>query len=187
MISIRREFHFGMATVALLACVGLFGQPACAETAPEAAPPPQPTWDRIANIKDAAARIGKLQKAKGAEAAYKFIDACYRTHSLAENYTAGFEACIAQDYLQTKMLVEIYERTPPEVLKRFRSPTPEALADTMGKRIIAAFAQYKITASDANAFKNMVDRHGVPVFIAIVFPEAARELEAKSKDKKAKP
>ncbi len=79
-------------------------------------------WDQVANIKDAAQRIGKLQASKGVEAAYKFIDACYRTHSLAEAYSAAFESCIAQDYLETKMLVQIYVRTPPETLKKFGSP-----------------------------------------------------------------
>lgn len=145
--------------------------------------PAKPAWDRVANIKDAAMRIGRLQKSKGVEAAYKFIDACYRTHSLAENFTAGFEACIAQDYLQTKMLVQIYQRTPPEVLKRFKSPTPEALAETMGRRITGAFAQYKITAEEGNAFKELVDKHGLPVFVAIVFPDAIRELNERRPDK----
>jgi hypothetical protein len=139
---------------------------------------PKPDWDQVANVKDAAARIGRLQRAKGAEAAYKFIDACYRTHSLAENYTAGFEACIVQDYLQTKMLVEIYQRTSPEQLRKYGSPSPEKLADTMGRRISAAFAQYKIPADQAEAFKVTVDRYGLPVFMAAVFPEAIRELNA---------
>lgn len=162
--------------------------PARAESAPAKEPPTKPSWDRVANIKDAAARIGRLQKAKGVEAAYKFIDACYRTHSLAESFSAGFEACIAQDYLQTKMLVQIYQRTPPQVLQRFKTPTPEVLAETMGKRISGAFAQYKIPADEANAFKVLVDKHGLPVFVAIVFPEAIRELnERKPQQPEKKP
>lgn len=160
-------------------------------SAEEQASPPKPVWDQVANVKDAAARIAKLQRAKGAEAAYKFIDACYRTHSLAENYTAGLEACIAQDYLQTKMLVQIYQRTPPETLRKYGSPSPEKLADTMGKRIVAAFAQYKIPTAQVEAFKATVDKHGLPVFVAIVFPEAVRDLNAtnpgnKSPDKSQK-
>ncbi|MGQ0673451.1 MAG: hypothetical protein ACT4N2_11340 [Hyphomicrobium sp.] len=144
---------------------------------------PKPAWDRIANIKDAATRIGKLQRSKGVKAVYEFIDACYRTHSIAESYTAGFEACIAQDYLQTKMLVQIYQRTPPETLKRAGSPTPEVLAATVGRRIVAAFAQYKYTVDDANSFKSLVDQHGVPEFMRVVFPEAMRELEERRSGK----
>ncbi len=158
--------------------------PARAE--PDPAPPPRPSWDQVANIKDAAQRIGKLQASKGVEAAYKFIDACYRTHSLAEAYSAAFESCIAQDYLETKMLVQIYVRTPPETLKSFGSPTPEVLADTMGKRIVSAFAQYKITVTEANDFKALVDKHGLPEFVKIVFPQAAREFEGSKAGKKPK-
>lgn len=148
--------------------------------AAEGAAPVKPDWDQVANIKDAAARIAKLQRVKGVEAAYKFIDACYRTHSIAEKYTAGFEACMTQDYLQTKMLVQIYARTPPAVLKRMGSPTPQALADGMGRRMVAAFTQYKIGTTDAQVFKENVDKHGLPVFVAIVFPDAVRELKEKS-------
>jgi hypothetical protein len=162
--------------------------PALAEPAPEPKSAPKPTWDQVANIKEAASRIGKLHKARGVEAAYKHIDACYRTHSLAENYSAPFEACIAQDYLQTKMLVEIYARTPPETLKKYRTPPPQVLADTMGKRIVAAFSQYKVPVTEAEAFKVLVDKHGLPVFVGIVFPEVVKELNSrKPTDKSQKP
>lgn len=142
------------------------------------------TWDKVANIKDAATRIAKLQASKGAEAAYKFIDACYRTHSLAEQYSQAYESCIAQDYLQTKMLVQIYSRTPPETLKKYGSPSAEALSQSGGRRIVAAFAQYKIPVSQANEFKDLVDKHGVPVFVSIVFPGAIKQGDEKKPAKR---
>ena len=74
-------------------------QPPAAEGAP---PSVAITWDRAANIKEAAERIGLIQRTRGAEAAIKHIDACYRTHGLASAYSAAFEACIAQDYMETK-------------------------------------------------------------------------------------
>jgi hypothetical protein len=144
--------------------------------------PSKPTWDQAANIRDAAARIAKLQRAQGAQAAMNFIDACYRTHSLAEAYSAPFEACIAQDYLLTKTLTQIYSRLPPEARQKLKAPSPEALAQAMGHRVVAAFSQYKVPAADAEAFKKLVDEHGAPVFLRIVFPGAAKELGAPSSD-----
>lgn len=137
--------------------------------------PPAVTWDQPANIRDAAERIAKIQRGKGADAAIKFIDACYRTHSLAERYSAAFESCIAQDYLETNLLAKIYSRLPAETLKKLGAPSAEALGTAMGRRIAAAFAQYKVPAKAASDFKDLVDLHGVPVFLKIVFPNAAGE------------
>jgi hypothetical protein len=64
---------------------------------------------------------------------------------------------------------------------------PEALAETMSRRISGAFAQYKITTEEVTAFKELLDKHGLPVFAAIVFPDAIRDLNEKSKARKSKP
>jgi hypothetical protein len=151
--------------------------------------PAPPKWDRAANIRDAAQRIGNIQRTRGAEAAIKFIDACYRTHGLASAYTAAFEGCIAQDYLESNLLVRIYSRLPPEQLKRIGAPTAQAIAQAMGRRVVAAFSQYKIGTVEAEAFKADVDKHGLPVFLKTVFPGSAGEIDgpgkvpdAKSKD-----
>jgi hypothetical protein len=146
----------------------------------------KPDWDQVANIKESAAHIGNLHRTRGAQAAYKFIDACYRTHGLAGNYSKPFEACIAQDYLETKMLAEVYARLPPDAFAKLGVPTPQLLADSMGRRIVAAFSQYKITPAYGDDLKKLVDEHGAPIFLKIVFPEALREIESKKnqKDKK---
>ncbi len=147
-----------------------------------AAAPGKSTWDQAANIRDAAERIAKLQRTQGAQAAVNFIDACYRTHSLAETYTAPFEGCIAQDYLLTKTLAQIYSRLPPEAREKIKAPSPDALAQAMGRRVVAAFSRYKVSATDAEAFKKLVDVYGAPIFLSIVFPDAAKEKGAPSPD-----
>ena len=134
----------------------------------------KPEWDQAANIKDAAERLGKLHKRKGPKAAIQFIDACYRTNGLAEAYTERFEACIAQDYMETQVLAQVYSRLPDEQLKQIGAPTAQGLADGLGKRVVAAFSQYKISAEYAGNFKSLVDKHGFPVFLPLVFPNAGK-------------
>src|SRR3990172_4694262 len=116
---------------------------------------------------------GTRPGARGPKAAYDFIDACYKTHSLAEEYGPAFEACIAQDYLETKVLTQVFARLPPDTLAKLGAPTPAALAQAMGRRIVAAFSQYKKPAAYGEALKKLIDEHGLAVFIGIVFPSAA--------------
>lgn len=150
-----------------------------AQTAPQApASSAQVTWDRAANIKEAAERIGVIQRTRGAEAAIKHIDACYRTHGLASAYSAAFEACIAQDYMETKLLTRVYGRLPPERLQKMGAPTADQLAQAMGRRVVAAFGQYKVSAADADAFRAEVDKVGMPIFLKTVFPNAAAEIDS---------
>jgi hypothetical protein len=130
----------------------------------------EPDWDQVANIKDAATRLAQMQRTKGASRAFAFIDACYRTHSLSSKYTKAFEACIAQDYLETQILAMIYSRLPPETLKKLGAPSPQLLAKTMGQRIASAFATYDVPVERVKAFKTLVDKHGFPVFFKALFP-----------------
>lgn len=157
---------------------------------------PFPTWDQPANIRDAAERIARLQRSKGAEGAIRFIDACYRTHGLASHYSASFEACIVQDYLETKFLTRVYAGLTPEALSNLRAPSPELLGQAMGQRIVTAFNQYKVPVARAEDLKAQIDLHGAPVFLKIVFPNAEKEIEKESlarnsksveKEKKSKP
>ncbi len=122
------------------------------------------------NIKDAATRLAQMQRTQGATRAFAFIDACYRTHSLSSNYTKAFEACIAQDYLETQVLALIYSRMEPETLKKMGAPSPQLLAKTMGKRVAAAFANYGVPVKRVKAFKKLVDEEGFPVFFKALFP-----------------
>jgi hypothetical protein len=179
-----RAFTAGavIATCASVACAGTNAEEPKQEAAPvsEAA-----TWDQAASIRGAAERIGRVHRARGATAAYELIENCYKTHSLASTYGEGFESCIAQDYLETRTLIQVYSRMTQEALKQSRVPSPQQLADGMGQRISAAFTHYKKSQAYADEVKRLVDEHGLPVFLAIVFPEAAQEIEKKkSKEKK---
>jgi hypothetical protein len=131
-----------------------------------------PKWDQVENIKEAATRLAQMQRAQGATKAFVFIDACYRTHSLSSAYTKAFEACIAQDYLETQILALIYSRMSPDALKRTGAPSPEMLASTMNRRVSGAFAQYKIGKEQIAQFKRNVDEHGFPLFFQSLFPDA---------------
>ncbi len=142
------------------------------------------TWDQAASIRGAAERIGRLHRARGAKAAYELIDNCYKTHSLASTYGEGFESCIAQDYLETRTLIQVYSRMHPDALEKLGVPSPQMLAESMGQRISMAFTQYGKSQAYADNVKKLVDEHGLPVFLSIVFPEAARAIEEKSKEKK---
>lgn len=142
------------------------------------------TWDQAASIRGAAERIGRAHRARGATAAYELIENCYKTHSLASTYGEGFKSCIAQDYLETRTLIQVYSRMPPEALKQSGVPSPQQLADSMGHRISTAFTHYKKSQAYADEVKRLVDQHGLPIFLAIVFPEAAQEIENKRAQEK---
>lgn len=138
--------------------------------ATSAAAAQDPDWNQVDNIKDAALRLAQIQRTQGASKAFAFIDACYRTHSLSSNYTKAFEACIAQDYLETQVLTMIYSRLDPESLKRMGAPSPEVLAGTMVQRVGAAFGQYKVSKERIAEFKRNIDEQGFPLFFQTLFP-----------------
>jgi hypothetical protein len=128
------------------------------------------TWDHVANVKDAAKRLGDLHRREGSAGVLKFLDACYRTQMLASEYSPGLESCLAQDYMHSQVLAQIYARIPQEERVRMGTPAPEDIARGMGARFVAAFTQYKISVKEAEAFKKMVDKNGMPIFLKAVFP-----------------
>ena len=130
-----------------------------------------PDWDRVANVKAAAKQIGEIQAQGGADQAFRFIVACYKTHGLASNYSKAFEGCIAQDFMLTQALALIYARVDPAQLQKLGAPTREQLQQTMNQRVNGAFANYQIPAREGLALKAIVDKHGLPVFFNIVFPK----------------
>lgn len=147
---------------------------AAALMAAGAAPPASAAidWDRAANIKGAATRLVDLHRRQGSNGVLRFLDACYRTHMLASEFNAGIEACLAQDYMHSQALARIYSRVPPEVREKNKNPSPEEISKGFAGRFVAAFAQYKLAAADATQFKALVDKHGLPVFLKGVFPNA---------------
>lgn len=179
----RASFAIVAATLALAALPLAHAVAQDADPAP--APNTAPAWDQVANVRGAAERIGRVHRTGGAKAAYELIENCYKTHSLAEEYGEGFEACIVQDYLETRTLMQVYSRMPPETLQKLGVPTPQVLADNMAKRVSMAFSQYKKSQAFADNVRKLTDEHGLPVFLAIVFPEAVKAHgEQKSEQKK---
>ena len=165
----RRSPHRrgAVARAAVLAAAAVIGMSTTSLVAAQ-----DPKWDQVENIKEAATRLAQMQRTQGATKAFVFIDACYRTHSLSSAYTKAFEACIAQDYLETQILALIYSRMSPEQLKKTGAPTPQMLAESMGRRVGAAFAKYKVTPDQIATFKRNVDEHGFPLFFQSLFPDA---------------
>lgn len=135
---------------------------------------PRTDWDRAANIRQAAEHLVSLQRQGGALGAYKFISACYKTHMLAERYSKPLEACIAQDYMLTQTLVTIYERLAPEARKEIHAVEPAALARALSSRVSSVLTQYKMSEQDGLEIKRLVDKEGLPVFLARSFPKAGQ-------------
>ncbi len=144
------------------------------------------SWDHVANVKDAADRLAKLHRVEGSKGVLKFLDACYRTHLLASTYTAGLESCMAQDYMHTQVLAQIYARLPPEERAKSGAPSPELIAQGMGQRFMVAFSQYKVSGAEAEAFKKNVDTHGLPIFLKAVFPKSNNSDAAPGADAEKK-
>ncbi len=133
---------------------------------------PRTDWDRSANIKEAAEHLVGLQRQGGALGAYKFISACYKTHMLAEHYSKPLEACIAQDYMLTQTMVKIYERLPAEARKSMHAVEPADLARAFSSRVSGVLTQYRMTEQDGLTLRKLVDKDGLPVFLAKTFPDA---------------
>lgn len=106
---------------------------------------------------------------------------------LSEAYTKALEACIAQDYMETQVLALVYSRVPAQTLKKQGAPSPRMLADAMGQRITAAFANYKMPVSYVDDFKKLVDEHGFPLFFKTLFPESKLPSKEKSPPAAAEP
>lgn len=171
-----RAFSFASITAAYLAAVTLI-----ASLATPAAAAPKIDWDQVKNIKEVAVRIAKIQRSRGASKAFEYIIACYKTHGASSKYSRYFEGCIAQDYIHTQALAAVYSRIPTEDLKKMGAPSPKLLAQAMGNRVASAFAKYDVSPAKANAFKELVDKHGFDLFGNIVFPKGKPKTQSNKK------
>lgn len=140
-------------------------------SAREFAGPAGINWDQVKNIKSAATRIAKVQRASGAEVAMKLISNCYKTHTLFPEYSRGFESCLVQDHLQTRILVEIYSRMQPDALRRMGAPSKDSLIKSNAARFAATLSKYDFPPSFGGRLRRLTDEHGWPVFLKIVFPK----------------
>jgi hypothetical protein len=159
--------HGGTGSGILAAVIAIFAMALCAMPHASVA---KETWDHIANIKESAKRLGELHQREGSAGVLKFLDACYRTQMLASEYTAGLESCLAQDYMHSQVLAQIYSRIPQEQRVKMGTPAPEDIARGMGARFGVAFKQYNMSTKQADALRKMVDANGMPIFLKAVFP-----------------
>lgn len=149
----------------------------CGALQPAPALAAKPGWNQVTNVKDAAKRLGALQRAQGSEAVLKFLEACYKTHMLSETYSQGLEACMAQDYMVSQMLAVIYAKVPKEQLAKMKAPAAEVIAASMRGRFQAIFQQYKFSQEQADALKKAVDQHAMPVYVKIMFPKSGKRKD----------
>lgn len=133
-----------------------------------------PAWDRAANVREAAERLAALHKRQGSGAVLKFLDACYRTHTLASSYSRALEGCLVQDYVHSRVLAGIYAKVPAEARGERGIPTPEVVVGAFNVRLGAILKQYGLALADGEALKASAEEHGVPLFMQAVFPAAAR-------------
>lgn len=133
----------------------------------------EPAWDKVENVREAASLLVKRHRASGSSGVMKFLDACYRTHTLASKYSRALEGCLAQDYIHSRVLVAIYQRLPDAARADPKLPSAEDIAKAVNGRFISIFQQYKITLKEADALKKAIEDHGVPVFLKERFPASA--------------
>lgn len=127
-------------------------------------------WDRAANVRQAAERLAVLQRRQGADAVVKFLDACYRTHTLAAAFTQGLEACMAQDVMFSKVLVQVYGRIPAEELAKLKLPEPATIGRAMSGRLASVAQQYKLDRKAMGELAASIDAHGLPLYVKAVLP-----------------
>ena len=181
-----RKTAFSHRRVSLLAAVIAVVLPALPAHS-EAAKAEKQTWDHAANVRDAAGRLAVLHQREGSPGVLKFLDACYRTHLLASEFNQGLEACMAQDYMHSQVLAQVYARLPAEQRKALRAPSADDISKGMGQRFLLAYSQYRVTPAEADAFKKLVDTEAFPVFLKAVFPKGQTPEDiAADKDKAGK-
>ena len=132
----------------------------------------KPGWDRAKTVRVAAERLAELQKRQGAEAVAKFLDACYRTHTLASKFSEPLDTCMAQDLMFSEVLATVYGRLTPEARRERKLPSPEQISASLAARIGSVVTQYKLKDADTKALADAVAAHGMPIFLAAMFPKA---------------
>lgn len=131
-------------------------------------------WDRPATIKLAAERLVVIHRKEGSVGVLKFLDACYKTHILSIAYNAGVEACLAQDYMHSKILAMIYARLPSGRSKPADLPSPEQITKGLGERYATVFNQYGMGQKEALALQALVEKHGIDIFTNGVLPKTGQ-------------
>ena len=183
-VVMTRKAAFSQLLLSLLAAVMAVVVPALPAQS-EAAKAEKQSWDHAANVRDAAGRLAVMHQREGSPGVLKFLDACYRTHLLASEFNQGLEACMAQDYMHSQVLAQMYGKLAPDQRKAMRAPSAEDISRGMGQRFLLAYSQYHVTPAEADAFKKLVDTEAFPVFLKAVFPKENAPEAAHPDDGKA--
>ena len=66
----------------------------------------------------------------------------------------------------------IYSRVAPDQLRKTGAPSVEQLQRSLNQRIAGAYGTYNMAPTEVQGLKKIVDTHGMPVFLKIVFPKS---------------
>ncbi len=132
----------------------------------------KPAWDQVKNVKESAERLGVLHRKSGANGVLKFLDACYRTHTLSSKYTSAVEGCVAQDVMYSRVLSAVYSRVPPEVRVERSLPTAEQIGGALQARVSVVVRQYALLPADMDMLQKLIDDHAMPIVLKVAFPNA---------------
>lgn len=168
--TMTREAAFPQSLLPLAAMMLALVSPALPSHS-EAAKAEKPAWDHVANVRGAAGRLAVMHKREGSPGVLKFLDACYRTHLLASEFNQGLEACMAQDYMHSQVLAQMYSKLSTDQRKAMRAPSAEDIARGMGQRFLLAYSQYHVSPAEADVFRKLVDKEAFPIFLKAVFPK----------------
>lgn len=132
----------------------------------------KPAWDQVKNVKESAERLGVLHRKSGANGVLKFLDACYRTHTLSSKYTSAVEGCVAQDVMYSRVLSAVYSRVPLEVRVERALPTAEQIGAALQARVSVVVRQYALLPADMDMLQKLIDDHAMPIVLKVAFPNA---------------
>jgi hypothetical protein len=128
--------------------------------------------ERIRNIENAATEIAKIQKAEGANGAFKSIAECYKRElSDAPTLTLKLEACMAQDIIISQITAALYSSMPAAARGMGGVSTPDAVMKAMEDRVVGTMGRFHVPQDDALAFSGIVKTKGVEAYARARAPE----------------
>jgi hypothetical protein len=124
------------------------------------------TWNKVDNIRQAAADIRVAQKERGFFGAQAEVRACYdEAKQPSKSYGREIERCVTQDYVLSQAAASLYASVSPEARRLSNSPEPGVVIESMAKRIVEAMAHFRVPERDARQFIALVKEHGLPAFM----------------------
>lgn len=108
-----------------------------------------PPDQRIAAIRDTAVQTWRLQKNEGSGAAITKTNECRaKLLKSKSKYDEKVEACLVTDYYVSLFTANFYAQLSDEY-RRINNIDPEKIRADMAKRIVSAYAHFKLTPEEA--------------------------------------